>query len=276
MINDNIEVVTPCRPMPPPRKKGTFVPRERPRAATEKPVPYVGPDGRLFVEYISGVMPGPVIGLAGQNVEASEATALVATDGTSMVRVAQEKVQEFLRLHANHLLVPSDPEWFMTALGFPADAWERVPDSDTPAPSVQFIALPVLLWALLQKNERVVGIRVEAMAQVMAFSRGAGQDEMEALRGLLEAGLTANTTDSLGRLAGCAAAALLLYRLFLRRIQRRGRRRDKFLARLARYRAQMPAALQEQLFGSVQIVTSEPVVSSETAAPAPALVECGR
>jgi len=132
---------TPCRPPPPPRKKGPFVPRERPRAATGKPVPYVGPDDRLFVEYISGVMSGPVIGLAGQNVEASEATALVATDGLSMVRVAQEKVREFLRLHVNHLLVPSDPEWFMTVLGFPADAWERAPDSDTPAPSVQ-IDLP--------------------------------------------------------------------------------------------------------------------------------------
>ena len=269
MKQDTVEIARPSRPMPPPRPRGPFVPRALPRAATEEPKLLVLRDHGMHVVYESGLTPGPVLGLAWQNVDDPRATALVATDGVFFVDVAKDRVAEFISRHSYYLLVPSEVDWFMELQGFPGNAWEVAPGNDAPVPAVPFVNLPQLRSALRLQNERPTGTPVAKMAQTMAYSKGAGKDEMRALQSLLETGLTANTTDSHCRLAGQAAAALWLYRLFLRRIQRRGRRRDRVMARLARYRAQMPAALQDELFGSVQHVTSAPVTAGEPATPVP-------
>jgi len=255
MISEHLETTPPCRPPPPPRKKGPFVPRDRPRAAIEKPVLYEDLNHKWLVDYMGGTMPAEVLGLAWQNVEAAEETALVVTDGTSVVCVAKKKVPEFLRLHANHVLVPSAPDWFMLLHGYPAEAWELAPDKDAPTPGLRFIALPMLWWALRQKKERLFDHPLASMAQATAFARGPDKFEVQGLRDLLEAGLAASTADTQGKLAGEAVAALLLFKTFLRRVQRKGARRDKILARLARYRPQLPVVLQEQIFGAARSET---------------------
>ena len=272
MHTETLDVITPCRPPPQPRRKGTFVPRERPRAAVEKPVLCADLREELLVDYTSGTMPSEVLGLAWQNVEAADATALVVTDGTSAVCVANEKISDFLRLHANHVLVPSAPDWFMLLHGCPAAAWELAPDKDAPAPGLRFIALPMLWWALRQKKERLFDRPLASMAQTVAFARGPDKFEVQGLRDLLEAGLAASPADTQGKLAGEAKAALLLFKTFLRRIQRKGARRDKILARLARYRAQLPVVIQEQIFGVTQ---PELATSGEPTASAMAPVNSG-
>jgi len=229
------------------------------------------PDHGLHGIYVSGLLPGDALGLALQKADCLSASSLVATNGDVYVNVAGDQVLDFLARHADRLLIPSDPEWFLEIHGCPADAWEQAsPGSVIPKLPVPFVNLTLLRWALRMKNERPLGSSVEKLARTLAYSRGAGKDEMAALQGLLEAGLTECEAGIRGTLAGKAAAALLLYRLFLRRIQRRGRRRDKVLARLARYRPQLPVVIQEQIFGAAR---SEPVTAGEPTASAPASLD---
>ncbi len=263
MITDQTETVTTSRPLPPPRQRGKFVPRELPRAAVEKPVLYEDLNHKWLVEYMGGAMPAEVLGLAWQNLEGAEETALIVTDGGSVVRVAKNRIPGFLRLHTNHVLVPTAPDWFMLLHGYPADAWELAPDKDAPATGLRFIALPMLWWALCQKKERLFDRPLASMAQTVAFARGPDKFEVQGLRDLLEAGLAASPADTQGKLAGEAMAALLLFKTFLRRVQRKGARRDQILARLARYRAQLPAAIQAQIFGEAR---PEAVTAGEPAA----------
>lgn len=264
MTFDDFETAAPSGPMPPPHQRGSFDPRTRPRVVTEEPRLFVNPDCVLTTAYESGLIRGAAIGLAWKNVECPDATALIATDGDIFVGVAANQATEFLAQHADRLLIPTEPGWFLEIHGHAADAWKVAPGQDAPVFAVPFVNLPLLAQALQKRNEYPFQIRVEELAQTMACVRGTGKGETRALQVLLEAGLTACETGLRGRLAGQAAAALWLYRLFLRGIQHRGARRDRALARLARYRAQLPATLREQLYGAVQTVSSTSSVSGET------------
>ncbi len=229
--------------------------------ATEKPRLFVDPDHVLTTSSESVLVPGTAIGLAWQNAECPSATALYATNGDVFVGIAANQALEFLKRHADRLLIPSEPGWFLEIHGHAAGAWEVVPGQDAPVFAAPFVNLAMLAWALRRQNERPFGLREETLAQEVSFAHGTGKGERLALRGLLEAGQTAYDTGLRGRLAGQAAAALRLYRLLVRSIQHRGPRRDTALARLARYRPQMPAALQEQLYGTAQSVTSTSIIS---------------
>jgi len=171
------EMTKSGRPLPPPL------------AATAKPVLYQDPVDKLFANYISGVIPGAAIGLAGQQTDDLSVPAIVAVNDELAVFVAKSKALEFLERHAGRLLVPSDPGCFMELQGFDREAWVDASDHREPTPGKPFVNLPLLRWVLRLKNERVLPEPFGFMAQKLAFGKGAGGVEKDALQRLLEAGL---------------------------------------------------------------------------------------